>query len=157
MKFYTHRSGSQQQTMMYNTVKYVQKTYKNRQDIAVSLRNLKMIDLMADRPLRRQAISTDAVALRLEQGGLYIVYQAKITPECQTLFISTALASRVHLDPVPTHYQPHGLMPPSPVPSSSVESLPLLAISSNPRSREARLLFKLGLTGLNFEEYAIPL
>ena len=67
MKFYTHGSGSQQQTMMYNTVKdhivqYVQKTYKNGQDIAVSLRNLKMIDLMADRPLRRQAISTVAVA-----------------------------------------------------------------------------------------------
>ena len=53
MKFYTHRSGKQQQLMTYTTVKivqFIQKTYKNGQDIAISLRNLQKVDLMGERP-----------------------------------------------------------------------------------------------------------
>ena len=55
MKFYMHGSGKQQQLMTYTTVKdhivqFVQKTYKNRQDIVISLRNLRKMDLMGERP-----------------------------------------------------------------------------------------------------------
>ena len=57
--------------MTYNTVKdhtvqYVQKTYKNRQDITILLRNHEKMDLTADRPFREQMISNDAVAARVE-------------------------------------------------------------------------------------------
>ena len=55
MKFYMHGSGKQQQLMTYTTVKdhivqFVQKTYKNGQDIAISLRNLQKMDLTGERP-----------------------------------------------------------------------------------------------------------
>ena len=54
MKFYLHGSGKQQQLMTYTTVKdhivqFVQKTYKNGQDIAISLRNLQKMDLTVER------------------------------------------------------------------------------------------------------------
>ena len=50
IKFFPHGAGRDQQTVTYDTVKdhivsYVQKTYKNGQDIAVSLRDLEEIDL----------------------------------------------------------------------------------------------------------------
>ena len=69
MKFYTHGSGKQQQMMMYNTVKdhivqYVQKIYKNGQDIAISLRNPEKMDLTRDRPFR-----VEWLALMLTRQG----------------------------------------------------------------------------------------
>ena len=84
MKFYTHRSGKQQQLMTYNTVKdhivqYVQKTYRNGQDITISLRNLQKVDLMGERPCRGQSISLDENKARMEQSSLVIIYQAQIT------------------------------------------------------------------------------
>ena len=84
MKFYTHGSGKQQQLMTYTTVKdhivqFIQKTYKNGQDIAISLRNLRKIDLMGERPRRGELTSPDANEARMEQSGLAIIYQAPIT------------------------------------------------------------------------------
>ena len=83
MKFYTHGSGKQQQLMTYTTVKdhivqFVQKTYKNGQDIAISLRNLQKMDLTGERPRQGKATSPDANEARMEQSGLDIVYQAQI-------------------------------------------------------------------------------
>ena len=84
MKLYTHGSGKQQQFMTYNTVKDhivqdIQKTYKSRQAITISLRNLEKKNLMGVRPFRGEAISMDANEARIEQDGLDIVYQAQIT------------------------------------------------------------------------------
>ena len=84
MKFYTHRSGKQQQMMTSNTVKdhivqYVQKTSKNGQDIAISLWNIEKRDLMRDRPFRGEVVSINANKARIEQDGLDIIYQAQIT------------------------------------------------------------------------------
>jgi hypothetical protein len=50
MKFFPHGIGRDKQTVTYDTVKehivqYVQKTYKNGQDVAVSLRDLVIKDL----------------------------------------------------------------------------------------------------------------
>ena len=69
MKFYTHGSGKQQQLMAYNTIKdhivhYIQKTYKNGQDIAISLRSLEELDLTLG-----EAINPVADKARMEQGG----------------------------------------------------------------------------------------
>ena len=74
MKFYTHGSGKQQQLMTYNTIKdhivhYIQKTYKNGQDIAISLRSLEELDLMGERPCRGKAINPVADRASMEQGG----------------------------------------------------------------------------------------
>ena len=84
MKFYMHGSGKQQQLMTYTTVKdhivqFVQKTYKNGQDVAISLRNLQKMDLTGERPRRGEATSLHANEARMEQSGLDIVYQAQIT------------------------------------------------------------------------------
>ena len=73
MKFYTHRSGKQQQLMTYTTVKdhivqFIQKTYKNGQDIAISLKNLQKVDLMGERLHRGELTSTDADKARMEQA-----------------------------------------------------------------------------------------
>ena len=67
--------------MTYNTVKdhivqYVQKTYRNGQDIAIALRNLQKVDLMGERPHRGESFSPDENEARMEQSGLDIVYQA---------------------------------------------------------------------------------
>ena len=61
--------------MTYTTVKdhilqFVQKTYKNGQDIAISLRNLQKMDLTGERPRRGEAKSPDANEARMEQSGL---------------------------------------------------------------------------------------
>jgi hypothetical protein len=83
MKFYLHGIGRETQTVTYDTVKdhivqYIQKKYKNRQDIAVSLRDLKKKDLDPLMPTRGQSTETDAVANTKEQAGMDIMYQAKL-------------------------------------------------------------------------------
>jgi hypothetical protein len=50
MKVYPHGIGRDRQAVIYNTVKdhiaqYVQRTYRNGQDAAVSMRNLSVIDI----------------------------------------------------------------------------------------------------------------
>ena len=84
MKFYTHGSGKQQQLMTYTTVKdhivkFVQKTYKNGQDIAISLRNLQKVHLTGERLRRGELTSPDANKARMEQISLDIVYHAQLT------------------------------------------------------------------------------
>ena len=64
VKFCPHGAGRQQQSIMYDTTKdhivqYVQKTYKNGQDIAMSLRDLKKKDLEPERPKRGVATEAD--------------------------------------------------------------------------------------------------
>jgi hypothetical protein len=66
MKFFPHGIGRERQTVTYDTVKdnivqFVQKTYNNGQDIAISLRDLTIKDLSTLQPVRGQAgISEDA-------------------------------------------------------------------------------------------------
>jgi hypothetical protein len=83
MKFFPHGIGRDKQTVTYETVKehivqYVQKTYKNGQDVAVSLRDLLIKDLSSLEPSRGQATATDAAAQANEQAGMDIRYQAKL-------------------------------------------------------------------------------
>ena len=83
MKFFPHGIGRERQAVSYNTVKdhnivqYVQKTYKNGQDTAVSLRDLKKKDLIPLQPNRGSAVATDATENVAEQKGLDIIYQAE--------------------------------------------------------------------------------
>jgi hypothetical protein len=83
MKFFPHGIGSDRQTVTYDTVKdhivqFVQKTYKNGQDIAISLRDLNKKDLSALLPSRGQASSTDAAIQANKQAGMDILYQAEL-------------------------------------------------------------------------------
>jgi hypothetical protein len=79
MKFFPHGIGRDTQTVTYDTVKehivqYVQKTYKNGQDIAVSLRDLEKKDLESLVP-KRGISQADTPAKSLsEQSGLDIQY-----------------------------------------------------------------------------------
>lgn len=64
MKFFPHGIGRDKQAVTYDTVRdhivqFVQKTYKNGQDIAVSLRDDKVKDLSTLAPVRGQSLSTD--------------------------------------------------------------------------------------------------
>ena len=66
MKFFPHGIGRERQTVTYDTVKdhivqHVQKTYKNGQDIAVSLRNLVKKDLNPSTPTRGRATLVDPI------------------------------------------------------------------------------------------------
>ena len=83
MKFFPHGIGRDRQTVTYDTVKdhivqYVQKTYNQGQDIAISLRDLAIKDLDPQQPRRGQATSTDAADKTNEQAGMDILYQAEL-------------------------------------------------------------------------------
>jgi hypothetical protein len=81
MKLFPQEIGRDRQTVTYDTfkdhlVQYIQKTYKNRQDIAASLRNLVIKDLSLLSPTRGQA--TDVAQKADQQAGMDILYQAKL-------------------------------------------------------------------------------
>jgi hypothetical protein len=83
MKFFPHGIGRERQTVTYDTVKdhivqYVQKTYKNGQDAAVSIRDLKKKELTPLQPIRGTAVATDATENQQEQKGMDIMYQAEL-------------------------------------------------------------------------------
>ena len=83
MKVFPHGIGRETQTVTYDTVKehivqYVQKTYKNGQDVAVSLRDLQKKDLSLSSPTRGQSQDTDQDANTKDQAGMAIMYQAEL-------------------------------------------------------------------------------
>jgi hypothetical protein len=83
MKFFPHGIGRDRQTVTYDTVKdnivqFVQKTYNNGQDIAISLRDLTIKDFSPLQPVRGQALSADAAKKANEQAGMDILYQAEL-------------------------------------------------------------------------------
>jgi hypothetical protein len=74
MKFFPHGIGRGQQAVSYDTVKdhivqYVQKTYRNGQDDAVSIRNLVVMDLTPHKPTRGISRDVDATANLKAQAG----------------------------------------------------------------------------------------
>ena len=84
MKFYPHGGGRDRQTVTYDSVKdhivqYVQKTYKNGQDIAKSLQDLQKKDLDPMKPDQDIATDTDDEVRKRSQDGMDIMYQAEIT------------------------------------------------------------------------------
>jgi hypothetical protein len=83
MKFLPHGIGRDRQAVSYDTVKdhivqYVQKTYKNGQDAAVSIRNPVVMDLTPHVPRRGAATAADNAANLRQQAGMDILYQAKL-------------------------------------------------------------------------------
>ncbi len=83
MKFYPHGIGRDRQAVTYDTVKdhivqYVQKTYRNGQDAAVSIRNLAVINLTPHEPSRGTATTADAAEHLKQQAGMDILYQAEL-------------------------------------------------------------------------------
>jgi hypothetical protein len=84
MKFFPHGIGRDRQAVSYDTVKdrivqYVQKTYRNGQDAAVSIRNLVVMDLTPHEPSTRGiSRDVDATANLKAQAGKDILYQAKL-------------------------------------------------------------------------------
>jgi hypothetical protein len=59
-------------------LQYVQKTYRNGQDAAVSIRNLSVIDLTRHEPSRGSATRTDPAENLKQQAGMDILYQAEL-------------------------------------------------------------------------------
>jgi hypothetical protein len=83
LKFYPHGIGRDRQTVTYDTVKdhivqFVQKTYDNGQDIAISLRDLTIKDLSTLIPVRGQASDTEAKIQANIQAGMDILFQAEL-------------------------------------------------------------------------------
>ena len=83
IKFFPHGIGRERQAVSYDTVKdhivqYVQKTYRNGQDAAVSIRNLAVMDLTPHEPTRGISRNVDATANLKAQAGKDILYQAKL-------------------------------------------------------------------------------
>ena len=83
MTFYPHGIGRERQAVSYDTVKdhivsQVQKTYKNGQDAAVSIRSLVKKDLTPFEPRRGTAVEPDPTAHLQEQAGMDILYQAEL-------------------------------------------------------------------------------
>ena len=83
MKFYPHGIGRERQTVTYDTVKdhlvqTVQKNFKHRQDIAISLRALLKKDLTKLMPVRLDSTASDDASRKQEQQGIDIVYQAEL-------------------------------------------------------------------------------
>jgi hypothetical protein len=84
MKFFPHGIGRDWQAVSLDTVvkdhivQYVQKTYKNGQDAAVSIRNLVVMDLTPNVPIRGAATAADATANLKQQAGMDILHQAKL-------------------------------------------------------------------------------
>jgi hypothetical protein len=59
-------------------VQYVQKTYMNGQNAAVSIRNHPVIDLTPQEPNQGRATRTDPAEKLEQQAGMNILYQAKL-------------------------------------------------------------------------------
>jgi hypothetical protein len=83
MKFFPHGIGRDRQAISYDTVKhnivqYVQKTYRNGQDAAVSMKNLVVMDLTPHEPTRGISRDADATANLKAQAGKDIFYQAEL-------------------------------------------------------------------------------
>ena len=83
MKFFPHGIGRERQTVSYDTVKdyivqVIQKTYKNGQDTAVSIRDLKKKDLTPLQPTRGAAVAADTAGTLQQQKGMDIIYQAEL-------------------------------------------------------------------------------
>jgi hypothetical protein len=84
MKFFPHGIGRDRQAVSYNTVKdhivqYVQKTYKNGQDAAVSIRNPVVMDVTPHEPIRGTSRDVDATADLKAQAGMDIMCQPSRT------------------------------------------------------------------------------
>ena len=67
----------------YNTVKeavinYVQKNYKNGQDVAKSLKQMEKVDLAAAEPKLETSTKSDDEGKALEQAGFNIKYQEEL-------------------------------------------------------------------------------
>jgi hypothetical protein len=81
LKFAPHVQGKHQTT--YSTVKdaiiqYIQKTFKDGDDVAQSLKEGKLIDLEAEKPVRGVSSSPVKSEATLEQTGLDILYQEEL-------------------------------------------------------------------------------
>ena len=81
IKFATQ--GPRTNMASYNTVKeavinYVQKNYKNGQDVAKSLKQMEKVDLKAAEPELETSIENDATKRTLEQAGFNIKYQEEL-------------------------------------------------------------------------------
>ena len=82
VKFAPQNSGKAP-TATYSTVKeaivnYVQKMYKNGQDVAKSLKMMRKVDLLATKPIQATSLKTDEKERELEQQGLNIKYQEEL-------------------------------------------------------------------------------
>ena len=82
LKFAPHVQGKGQ-TATYATVKeaiiqYVQKTFKDGNDIAQSLKDLEVFDMSKEEPARVISSEADATKAALEQTGLDIKYQEEL-------------------------------------------------------------------------------
>lgn len=82
-KFHPHGIGAYAQTATFQTVKdhiiqTIQKTFKNGQDVAESLRELKKKDLKSERPVLEVSSDTDADKKKIEDKGLEIEFDAKL-------------------------------------------------------------------------------
>ena len=71
------------QTATYATVKdaiihYIQKTYKNGEDVVKSLKNGKLIDMKIEEPKREILQESDETSRQIEQDGLNIRYQEEL-------------------------------------------------------------------------------
>jgi hypothetical protein len=82
MKLYPHGIGRDRQAVTYDTVKdhivqCIQKTYRNRQDAVVSIKNLAVRDLTHE-PVRGSATRTDAAEKLEQHAGMDILYQAEL-------------------------------------------------------------------------------
>jgi hypothetical protein len=83
IKFFPHGIGRERQAVSYDTVKdhivqYVQKTYRNGQDAAVSIKNLEVIDLTSHEPSRGSSTRIDNAENLKQQAGMDIMYQAEL-------------------------------------------------------------------------------
>ena len=82
MKFFPHAVG-RQQAVTYDTVKdhiiiNIQKSFQGGDDIAESLRDMKVIDLEKEKPVRQLSENKDANERKIEQDGYDIVYSGEI-------------------------------------------------------------------------------
>ena len=83
-KFNPYGAWTGKKTATFETVKqhlieYVQRTYKYGQDVAISLREMELIDMNEKRPTMYSSESTDPDERQLENEGLKISYQAEVT------------------------------------------------------------------------------
>jgi hypothetical protein len=83
MKLFPRGMGRDQHAVSYDTVKdhmkqYVQKTYRNGPDAAVSIRNLAVMDLTPHEPTRGISRDVDATANLKSQADKDIIYQAEL-------------------------------------------------------------------------------
>ena len=75
----TEHNGATYATIRDHIIQQVQKNYKHGQDVATSIRNMEVIDLSKEAPVRKVSEKSNNTEKKVEQDGFNLIYNVEYT------------------------------------------------------------------------------